>query len=118
MSSLVPFEPGREVGLVDSFRLKREARQRNAELERMSGQFTIEESRRHMGAVAREQQQQRDHRLALIGQGQTAERGARAISLTGYVVDLAIAEVAGDTTKATYIEPIVQAVGYKLRDSV
>ena len=80
MSSLVPFEPGREVGLADSFRLKREARQRNAELERMSGQFTIEQSRRHMDAVAREQQQQRDYRLALIGQGQTAERGARALA--------------------------------------
>lgn len=115
---LAPYDGPRAVGLVESYRLGREERMRNAELERMSGGFALAEARRNLDALARRGEAARAHHQALEDQRHIVERAGAAVTFTGALVDHAIEVTAGDQVKATYIEPILSAASLKLRQTI
>lgn len=117
-SALVPYEGERAVGLVEGFRLNREARQRNVALERMGGNFALAEARANLDSVASRNGLARSHELALQDQHQIAERGYTAVMHTSALVDHAINTIAGDRAKATYVEPIVALTAAKIQRTI
>lgn len=116
--ALVPYDGAQAVGLVESYRLNREQRQRNAAVERMGGNFALEEARRNLDAMTRRGDLARVHALAVEEQRFIAERTAAAVTLTGALVDHAVMVTAGDPVRATYVEPILDRAAFKLRQTI
>lgn len=116
--TLVPYDGPRAVGLVESYRLAREERSRNAELERLSGAFGLAEARRNLEAIAKGNELARAHHLKMEQQRQIVERAGSAASYTGALVDHVIQVVAGDQVKASYIEPILSTASFKLQQTI
>lgn len=116
--TIVPYEGSRAVGLVESYRLGREARQRNAELERLSGRYALDQARENLAAMAQRNASGRRHALAVEEQQYVAQRGALAVSLTAGLVDYTVQAIGGDHVKATYIAPILDVTAAKIRDQI
>lgn len=108
MSELVPYtQPARDVGLIDSFRLAREERRTNAQLERMARDSAFGEVAAQHDAMRRANDIVRAHRESALQMHLVEERTHYGIDAVTRCYDHAVEASGGDRGKATYIEPLL-----------
>lgn len=115
MSELVPYtQPARDVGLIESFRLSREEKRANAQLERLARDSAYGEVVAQHDAMRRANDLARAHRESVLQIHLTEERAHYGIDAMGRCYDHAVEVVGGDRGKATYIEPFLSRTGERL----
>lgn len=108
MSALVPYtQPARNVGLVESFRLAREERRANANLERLTRDSALGEVVAQHDALRRANDLRRSHLEAGLAMHLTEERTHFGIDAVARCYDHAVDAAGGDRGKAMYIEPLL-----------
>lgn len=110
MSQLVPYNTSTaapNVGLIEGFRLAREERQANAELERLTRRSAMAEVVAHHRTMEAANQSRRDHGLRLQAMHQHGERVAFGAEIIARSYDHIVDLVAGDPGKASYLEPLM-----------
>lgn len=119
MSELVPYtQPARNVGLIESFRLAREERQANANLERLTRDSALSEVAAQHGAMRRANDLRRAHLESVLAIHLVEERTHYGIDATTRCYDHAVEAVGGDRGKATYIEPLLSRGAERIKSLI
>lgn len=119
MSQLVPYsQPNRNVGLLDSFRLAREDRQANAELERLTRRSAMTEVYAEHQAMHEARGAVRRHELQVGAMLLHEARVTLGADIIARSYDHIVERVGGDPGKASYLEPLMSKCAHTVTDLV
>jgi len=120
MSTLVPYSSSssNDVGLIESYRLRREERQMNANLERTTRNWAVAEVSSQQASMSRIREAQRAHVEKVQDIALAEERAHYGIDAVTRCYTHAVEAVSGDRGLAVYVEPMMQRVAHRIGHNI